>query len=242
MQQAKSLPELKQCCADFTTRLGFVTYSFCLKITASVDKPKLLVITDFPQAWIDAYTEQKLFSLDPIMLKADQFNQAYTWEEIGLYDEVDPQILAAAAHLGIVDGVSAPFFGFTGEAAVLSIVVPERLQVDDPRILPAKMLISWFTAALFQKAVTLFESYYRETNTTLTSREKDCLRLAAAGFTAAETASELFIGETTVVHHLRNAGVKLEARRRLDTVTKAMACGALTYSWQDAADIDIEVL
>lgn len=242
MQRSQTLSSLKQCCAEFTTLLGFETYSFCLKITSSVAQPKLLVITDFPQAWIDAYTKQKLFSLDPVMLKADQFNQAYTWQEIGLYDEVDPVILHAAASCGITDGVSAPFFGYGGEVALLSVVIPERFAEDDPRIIPAKTLTSWFAAALFQKTVLLFGHYFSDINTTLTGREKDCLRLAAEGLTAAETAATLNIGETTVVHHLRNAGIKLEARRRLDTVTKALTSGALAYSWQDAANIDIEVL
>lgn len=242
VKKVQTLNAFKSCCKKFTALLGFENYSLCLKVASSVAQPKLFVITDFPQGWIESYTKQKLFSVDPIMLKADQFNQAYSWEEVGLFSEVDQILLDAAASFGITDGLSAPFFGFSGEIALFSVVVPERFNENTPNVINAKILLSWFTAAVFQKAMELFEHHFIDSNTTLTGREKDCLRLAADGLTACETARSLNIGETTVVHHLRNAGIKLEARRRLDTVTKALTSGALAYTWQDAANIDIEVL
>jgi two-component system chemotaxis response regulator CheY len=61
----------------------------------------------------------------------------------------------------------------------------------------------------------------------LSSRERDCLRLAAAGFGTKGIADKLAIAEPTVKFHLNNAAIKLNARGRVQAVAKAVKLGAI---------------
>jgi len=56
----------------------------------------------------------------------------------------------------------------------------------------------------------------------LTPREKECIELAAAGLSSAETAQRLKVADRTVEFHLRNAMRKLGASSKLRAVVLAL--------------------
>lgn len=64
-------------------------------------------------------------------------------------------------------------------------------------------------------------------NTGLTQREYDVLRHAAAGRTNPEIAEQLGLTRHTVTGYLRNAMRKLNARNRIELITKAAQSGLL---------------
>ncbi len=66
-----------------------------------------------------------------------------------------------------------------------------------------------------------------DTTTVLTRRERDVLRALAQGMTTAQIAQALFITENTVKTHVRHLLRKLEARNRIEAVTKALQQGLL---------------
>ena len=61
----------------------------------------------------------------------------------------------------------------------------------------------------------------------LSSRELDCLSLAAVGKTLEETAMILSLSTSTVRFHLRNASRKLGAANRMQAISKAAYLGLL---------------
>jgi DNA-binding NarL/FixJ family response regulator len=61
----------------------------------------------------------------------------------------------------------------------------------------------------------------------LSSRERDCLRLAASGLGTKGIADKLAIAEPTVKFHLNNAAIKLNARGRVQAVARAVKLGAI---------------
>lgn len=66
---------------------------------------------------------------------------------------------------------------------------------------------------------------------TLTRRQFDVVRLAAAGMTNAEIARELGIGPESVKTHLSVAYKKLGVRNRIEAVNKARSSGYFEKEW-----------
>jgi DNA-binding CsgD family transcriptional regulator len=61
----------------------------------------------------------------------------------------------------------------------------------------------------------------------LTTRERECLRMAASGLTSADMGCKLGIAERTVNFHMRNALRKLDAINRPEAIANALARGVL---------------
>jgi len=78
-------------------------------------------------------------------------------------------------------------------------------------------------AKLLEEARIWLEEHVR----LLSSRERDCLRLAAAGLGTKGIADKLAIAEPTVKFHLNNAAIKLNARGRVQAVARAVKLGAI---------------
>lgn len=79
----------------------------------------------------------------------------------------------------------------------------------------------------FARLITEARQWLDEHTTLLSSRERDCLRLAAAGHGTKRIASALEITEPTVKFHLMNAASKLQARGRVQSVARALELGAI---------------
>jgi PAS domain S-box-containing protein len=61
----------------------------------------------------------------------------------------------------------------------------------------------------------------------LSAREREVLRMLAAGATASEIAGTLFLSRATVATHVRNAMVKLGAHTRVEAVVIALRAGEI---------------
>ena len=61
----------------------------------------------------------------------------------------------------------------------------------------------------------------------LSSREKECLQLAARGLASKHIAAELGIREATVAYHFGNATRKLGTANRIEAVTVALRHGLI---------------
>jgi DNA-binding NarL/FixJ family response regulator len=66
-----------------------------------------------------------------------------------------------------------------------------------------------------------------ETDALLSPREIEILQLMAQGMTNTEIADSLFVSAATVKDYVRNVMTKLEARNRVDAVTRAVRRGLI---------------
>jgi DNA-binding CsgD family transcriptional regulator len=69
----------------------------------------------------------------------------------------------------------------------------------------------------------------------LTLRERNIIRLVAAGMSAKQIALEVGIAPRTVERHIENCRNKLRARNRTHLVAQAIAHGALSIEAPEAA-------
>lgn len=106
---------------------------------------------------------------------------------------------------------------------------PERL-LDAVCIVAAgeSLVDPAMTKRLLETFVPRFAQKTSELLTNLTDRELEVLRSMARGFSNAEIAQELFIGESTVKTHVSSVLVKLALRDRVQAVVFAYEHGIAT--------------
>ena len=123
----------------------------------------------------------------------------------------------------VYDAIRAGASGF-----LLKDVRPTQL-VDAIRIVAGgeALLAPAVTKRLLERfAATLPEPEERAPAlATLTERERDVLKLVAAGLSNAEIAARLFLGETTVKTHVSSVLRKLDLRDRVQAVVLAYEAG-----------------
>ncbi|WEK42445.1 MAG: LuxR C-terminal-related transcriptional regulator [Candidatus Sphingomonas colombiensis] len=128
-------------------------------------------------------------------------------------------------------------FGFTGAiiapahlagGQVGAVVWVTTAPIDMPAIFAAHAADMFTTALQFLAAHSeLVTHRQRVTPATLSPREAQCVRWAAAGKTNAEIATILSLSVSTVRFHLRNAGEKLGATTRSRMIQLATGMGFL---------------
>jgi LuxR family transcriptional activator of conjugal transfer of Ti plasmids len=85
--------------------------------------------------------------------------------------------------------------------------------------------LAYAAAAFHQQAKARLQPLTHEG--VLTAREIDCMRLAAQGCTADETAAALDVTRRTVEFHLKNAADKMGAANKVRAVALAVARGMI---------------
>lgn len=90
------------------------------------------------------------------------------------------------------------------------------------------VVTSWLAKITHERMVRiLIPTLLRESQVSMTAREKDILRWTAEGKTAYEIARILAVSERTVNFHINNAVAKLGAANKVQAVVKATVLGML---------------
>jgi DNA-binding CsgD family transcriptional regulator len=175
------------------------------------------VISNYPLAWTDHYLKQHYERLDPVIARAHVWEHPFEWgldTDMGKMQPAQMQLLDEASQFGIRYGFTIPLRDGRGPLAAVTFASdtrhPEFLRVVSQN----KLVLQFMSLCLhFQIQKALFDAPSRRM-TALTPREFDCIRWAAEGKTAWETAKILHISENTVVWHLENAKRKLGVRTK----------------------------
>lgn len=137
--------------------------------------------------------------------------------------------LTAERALGIAGGVAVPVQDYSAGPAFVNFFGSDLAWIAGlAKTRPAELA---FLCVQFhaQAKRVLALSDRGHVQTALTSREIDCLRLAAMGRTVAETGKTLGITGRTVEFHLKNAAEKLGATSKVRAVALAVSRGLIHF-------------
>ncbi len=162
-------------------------------------------------------------SRDPLM----QGPSAWTTETGSGLGEVEGPLRRSLRDRGIHGGVLTPIHDYAAGPAYLNLYSPyadeaERHICENGPALA--FAAGWFHAQAKALAVAAPPAAAAPL---LTSREMDCLRLAALGLTAQETALALSVTVRTVEFHLKNATAKFGASNKVRAVALAVRQGLI---------------
>jgi DNA-binding CsgD family transcriptional regulator len=228
IESAPDIPEVGAACRRMAAALGFEHFIYGFRVPLSYTQPCQFILSGYPPAWREHYDRNRYLAIDPVIARALNSVLPFAWDDLDKADPAVARMFEEAAGFGLRHGFSVPVHGAHGEGGVLSLARADRpLPTGAGERQHLFQQAQWFSAVLHQKVRQLVfdDSAPQGRRAALTRRERDCLRLAADGYSALDIARALRIAERTAVFHLNHAERKLGARRRQHAVARAVALG-----------------
>lgn len=231
--------ELNGLLQDICRELGFDYFALVHHVDLSdydrshahVDSGTLIAITNYPEHWVEEFIRDRIVENDPILLASERSATGFAWDTVSDLIRVTSEhrdIRMRAVKAGVVDGFTVPAH-VPGEANGSC-----SFAVGDRRTLPAANLLMAEIVGIhaFQAARTLVRRTLTASSPTvhLTTRQRDCVSLAARGLSDREIARMLAISVETVKQHLKESRDRLNAANRTQLVVRAAYHGFIPLS------------
>ena len=211
--------ELKLLLADATRELGFDHFALLHHSSLAAAKQSLIRLDTYPAGWEQELARHDLIGADPVHQASLRTNIGFSWAELPSLTPLGARqrdLLERARRFGIGDGFTVPV-NVPGEpAGSCSFAVRAGKNLPVERLLSAEQLGSH--AFRTARRIHGYPAVARCPH--LSRRERECVRLLAAGKTDWEIAAILGISVETAHQYVKRA------RAAYDVVSRAqlVAC------------------
>jgi DNA-binding CsgD family transcriptional regulator len=212
--------ELRSTLADAAAAFDLHSFAY-LSLPRWLDDTPLLIST-YPTKWTDHYLESRYERLDPVILRAQHGKEPFEWGlGVGRAEltKKQQQFFDEAAQFDIRCGFTIPVHDGRGPVAAITFAANERHPAFSRRIERHGEGLQWMAAYYHAHIRRTLSGDRVVAGVRLSPREFDCLRWAALGKSAWDTAQILGITRRTAAFHLENAKQKLGVR----TIPQAVA-------------------
>jgi LuxR family quorum sensing-dependent transcriptional regulator len=208
---------------SIVTDLGFSSIIVTGLPLLSRPMEPLVLLDSWPSGWMERYSSQNYFEVDPVGQNVLVTSSPFLWGEAPYrrVETLSRQMMGEAAEFGLKDGFCVPIYGPTGRPSVVSFAHDRQIDAS-PRELAAAHLLA-LTAYGRLRIIHGEELPAKR----LTPREREVLAWAAAGKSAWETSVLLGISEATVITHLDHIRRKLNVANTTHAVVVALQTGEL---------------
>jgi LuxR family quorum-sensing system transcriptional regulator CciR len=212
--------ELRSLLDDAVRELGFDYFALLHHSSLVAPRPSLIRIDTYPCGWEQELAARGLIGSDPVHHACARTNIGFSWSELPALVAIGPrqsELLERARWFGIGDGFSVPA-NIPGEpSGSCSFAVRTGGALSVQRLLCAEQL----GAHAFRAARRIHHYPIVARSPNLSRRERQCVRLLAAGKTDWEIAAILGISIETAHQYVKRA------RAAYDVVSRAqlVACG-----------------
>ncbi|KZN58178.1 hypothetical protein N473_05400 [Pseudoalteromonas luteoviolacea CPMOR-1] len=232
LKTASTLEDVKELLSRLLDIIEYDYFLIGLIMPQSITRSDVLILDNYPQSWRQYYDDTGLVKVDPIVRYSMDNYLPIIWshlEKDKRYSKQELQVIKKAHEAGLQSGFSIPFHNNLGEFGMISFALKNQQSDSVSKFNRALPLVQLIVPAL-QDALKRIDSKPSVSDTTLTKRETECLTWAAEGKSSWEISKILCCSERTVLFHLQNAGAKLNANNRYQTISKAIISGALNLS------------
>lgn len=226
IQHAGSFCELKELTHQATLSLGFdgFMYGVAWREDALSSDLQKFIFGTYAQDFIEKYQTNDWFRLDPAMKFITREHLPFVWEKDTLTDPEGVQVLRHAQH---TSGIVFPITSSSLRIAAFGVANFETkpgFADSAEKALPFGQSLCLY---VHHAAIRLLRMTARCPLKDITSRERECLQLAAKGHRDAEIAGLLGITPRTVISHLNSAKEKLAADTRPQMIARAIALNVI---------------
>lgn len=186
---------------------------------ASID----VVSLHYPSEWVEHYTRNDYFAIDPVHRAAFRYSTPFSWNDVATANLRERHLLMEAEDAGLDNGISIPLHQPLGRVLLVSLSGTAPTHDADAKWRNAYLLGMQFNLQ-FQSMRTCRPI---PPSVHLTDREQMCLTWVARGKSSWVIVNMLDISKYTVDFHIENAMEKLNTRSRTFAAVKATRQGLI---------------
>lgn len=218
--------------------LGFRHFACCAHVDPLHPPPQAVMIHNYPGTWVQHYSGDKLYEIDPVLQRAERNPLPFFWDAAFQAEQPTPaqrKMLGDAADFGIAHGFTIPIHlsWLPGTLRASCSIVPERIEVRRLNYFIVETMVTAMYAVLNRAS-----SPRRDTTVVeLSRRERQCLSLAAQGKDDWAIGQLLGLSATTVHSYMKRLMHRLGVRTRVQAIVWALETGQLAYGSMPTARI-----
>lgn len=229
--RAADFDELKLLLEAITHEMGFDHFALVQHVDIRRhDNRKTVWLENYPSSWAEAFVEQELYASDPIHMASQRTTVGFAWSDVPNMIRITPhhrRVLEAAAREGLSDGFTIPAHVPGESNGSCSFAV--RCGRDLPRqnLAMAQLVGSFAFEAGRRQAMKHIAKELRAARPKLTTRQLECIVLAAKGKTDWEIGQILGLKQDTVTSHIEEARKRYDVKRRIQLFFRTVSDGHL---------------
>lgn len=224
-----SHPEtLRQAMGRFADDLGFESFMF-MRVDCSTGEN--LILSNYSREWLDHYVSNDYSHLDPVVQRAQRSTTSFRWGESNYLDRLHgPQrrLFDEAGEFGIRHGVCTVWTNSGGTMNGMSLAT-NKSEAEFGQLLDLYRgdleLVSLYFCGHVENRVARQTAWRADSS--LSMREKDCLKWTAQGLTVSEIAEVLGETQPVVVARLSSSVAKLGTYDVPHAAAKAVEMGLI---------------
>lgn len=210
--------------------LGFRYFACCSHVDPLHPPPRAIMIHNYPPAWVEHYSREKLYEIDPVLQRAGCDPLPFFWDaafQCGSTTAAQRKLLVEAKDYGIAHGYTVPIHlsWLPGTLRASCSIVPDATPVHPLNYVIIETMVSAMYAVLNRA-----HPPWRETNGIgLSRRERQCLSLAAQGKDDWAIGQLLSLSSTTVHSYIKRLMQRLGVRTRVQAIVWALETGQIAF-------------
>jgi len=210
--------------------LGFRYFACCAHVDPLHPPPQAIMVHNYPASWVQHYSEDKLYELDPVLQRAESNPMPFFWDRAFRTEPVtaaQQKMLIDATEVGIARGFTIPVHlsWLPGALRASCSIVPDASTVGRLNYFMVEAMVTAMYAVLNRAHPPRREVATIE----LSRRERQCLTLAAQGKDDWTIGQLLTLSPKTVHSYFKRLMQRLGVRTRVQAIVWALETGQISF-------------
>jgi LuxR family quorum-sensing system transcriptional regulator CciR len=220
--------ELKSLLDDVSRELGFEHFAIVHSVSFRRAGPELISLDNYPDAWAEEFVGKRLYLDDPVLQASQRTAKGFRWSNVARMLKLNSRhnrVLERSARYGMGHGFTVPA-NVPGEpCGSCSFAVRTGRDLPERNLRCAELIaIDAFDAGRRLRGLPHLGQVPH-----LNRRQRQCVRLLAAGKTDWEIAAILGLSHQTTRRYVKMARARYDVVSRTQLVVRALRDGQIGF-------------